>query len=98
MISFLDDSEAFDTAPVGYAIAAAHKQFTEAKLTEALLARFGKLPSDEEIARHVMCVITHDNVSYYIWVEEKPKVGEKVDLTEPLCVIAPPAIFNPEKP
>lgn len=73
-----------------------HLQFTEARLTEALIARFGELPPQEEIIAHCMCVIDTENVSHYVWLDTKPKVGEKVDMSNPLVSIAPPKIYTPE--
>ncbi len=75
----------------------AHLQFTEARLREALIARFGKLPPDEEIAAHCMKVIDHDHTTHFVWFDgEKPKLGEKPDMSGLLCSVAPPKIFTPK--
>ena len=37
-----------------------------------------------------------DGVTHYVWVDTKPEIGDTVDLSNPLCSIAPPKIFNPE--
>ena len=95
MISFINPEDQFHTeVDMLAAIQKAHMQFTEARLMDALIARFGELPPPEEIAAHCMKVIDHKKVSHYLWLDKKPKVGEKVDLSNPLCVIAPPKIFN----
>ena len=78
------------------ALIKAHLQFTEARLMEALIARFGKLPSDEEIAAHCMKVIDHDHTTHFVWFDVKPGVGEHVDMSGLLCSIAPPKIFTPK--
>lgn len=81
------------------ALMKAHSEFTERKLTEALIAKFGKLPSLEDVAKHCVCAYTPDHVAHYFWFDgEKPKLGEKFDLSQALVAIAPPKIFNPEKP
>jgi len=94
MISLINPEDQFqlDTAQVQKA----HMQFTEARLMDALIARFGELPSREDIAAHCMRVIDHENVSHYVWFDAKPGIGEKVDVSNPLCSIAPPKIFTPE--
>lgn len=74
----------------------AHLQFTEARLMEALIARFGKLPSDEEIAAHCMKVIDHDHTTHFVWFDVKPGVGEHVDMSGLLCSVAPPQIYTPK--
>ena len=77
------------------AITKAHMQFTEARLMEALIARFGELPSHEDIAAHCMKVTDHENVTHFLWFDdEKPKHGEKIDLSVALCRIAPPKIYT----
>ena len=79
------------------ALIKAHLQFTEARLMEALIARFGKLPSDEEIAVHCMKVIDHDHTTHFVWFDgEKPKLGEKPDMSGLLCSVAPPKIYTPK--
>ena len=88
----------FDTQSVAAKIAKAHAELTSMKLTEALIARFGKMPSPEEIAAHVVCGVDQDKVSHYVWVEVKPLLGETMPMDDILCSIAPPKIFNPEKP
>jgi hypothetical protein len=79
-------------------IAKAHAEFTEKKLMEALVARFGEIPSIEEIAEHCKCGIDENLVHHYIWVEEVPEIGHLFDMSEVLCSIAPPRIYHPEKP
>lgn len=98
MISLINPEDQFpiDTASMEAAIQKSHAQFTEAGLMGALIERFGEMPSREEIAAHCMRVIDHENVSHYVWLDVKPKVGEKVDMSNVLVSIAPPAIFNPE--
>lgn len=98
MISLINPEEQFELTTISHELQKAHAQFTEARLMEALIARFGELPPEEEIIAHCMCVIDADNVSHYCWFDVKPKVGEKVDLSNPLCSIAPPKIYttNPE--
>lgn len=92
-----EDQVAIDTQPMAEQLAAAHAEFTNQKITEALIAKFGELPPPDEIAKHCICAVDQDNVSHYAWVEAKPQVGEKVDLSNVLCSIAPPKIHNPEK-
>ena len=73
-----------------------HMQFTEARLKEALIARFGELPPVEEISAHCLCVIDHENVSHFMWFDVKPAVGECIDVSGALCSIAPPKIYTPK--
>lgn len=98
MISFLTPES--DFPDISAAVMKAHAQFTEARLMEALIARFGELPSSEDIATHCKCFVDPDNVSHYLWFDVVPdfKVGGYVDLEQAFCVIAPPKIFttNPE--
>lgn len=76
-----------------------YSDFIERELTKALLAKFdGKMPTAAQIAKHVICAVDQDHVRHYVWVETKPKVGEQLDMSTVLCSIAPPKIFNPEKP
>ena len=98
MISLINPEDQFqlDTAPIAAQIQKAHMQFTEARLMDALIARFGEPPSREDIAAHCMRVIDHENVSHYVWLDVKPEVGEHVDMSNVLVSIAPPATFNPE--
>lgn len=99
MISFIHDSEQFfDTAPAASTIHKAYMQLTETRLMDALIARFGELPSPEDIVAHCMRVIDPENVSHYVWLDVKPKVGEHVDMSNVLVSIAPPKIFTPEMP
>ena len=97
MISFIHESEqAFDTVPIAAAIHKAHMQFTEARLLDALIARFGELPSREDIAAHCLRVIDHENVSHYLWFEgEKPGPGDTVDVSTAFVSIAAPKIYDP---
>lgn len=99
MISLISDEHLEilrDTETAAQKIAKAHMQFIEARLMDALIARFGELPSREEIAAHCLRVIDNENVSHYLWFDgEKPKHGEKVDLSNPLVSIAPPKIITP---
>lgn len=99
MISFLEPESnfaKFNTQDVAAAIRKAHMQFTEARLMDALIARFGELPSREEIEAHCCCVYDPDNVAHYIWFDVKPQIGEEVDMSNPLVSIAPPKYFTSE--
>ena len=100
MISLIhpEDHFAHDTQSMANKIAKAHMEFTNQKLHEALVLKFGHLPPLDEIVSHVVCAVDQDNVSHYVWVETKPKLGEHIDMSDVLCSIAPPKIFNPEKP
>lgn len=75
----------------------AHKHnlnFTTQKIQEALIARFGEMPSLQEIAQHCHCFFDTQNVAHYVWLDEPPKLGDKIDPASVLCVIAPPK-FGP---
>ena len=101
MISFLhpEDQAALPSLqPIADKIAKAHAELTNQCILEALYKQFGTLPPLDEIAKHVVCAVDQDNVSHYVWVETKPEIGETLDMSDVLCSIAPPAIFNPEKP
>jgi DNA-binding response OmpR family regulator len=98
IIAYDDLSVLCNAETVAQKIQKLHLQFTEARLMEALIARFGELPSNEDIAAHCLKVIDPDHTTHYVWFDgEKPKLGEKPDMSGLLCSIAPPKIFtNPE--
>lgn len=102
MISLIDPSEyamLADTQSVAQQIAKLHAEFTDRKIYEALFAKFGYIPTHEDIVAHCQCFVDHENVSHYVWYDgAKPNVpiGEKVDLSQAFLSIAPPEIFNPE--
>lgn len=96
MISLINPEDQFHAPDPTAAILKAHIQFTEARLMDALIARFGELPPPEEIRKHCMKVIDSENVAHYCWFDVKPKQGETVDLSNVLCSIAPPKIFTPK--
>jgi len=99
MISFITPEDQFPLTDKckewAKKIAKLHAQFTEAKILEALEKRFGELPSAEDIAAHCVGVRDHEGTTHYIWVDKKPEVGEHIDLSNPLCVIAPPQFGGP---
>jgi hypothetical protein len=98
MISLINPEDHFHAPDPTAAIMKAHMQFTEARIMEALIACFGELPSPEDIRAHCMGATDEDGVTHYVWVDVKPEIGDTVDLSNPLCSIAPPKIFTPSKP
>jgi len=97
MISLINPEDQFpaDMQAIAADIAKAHAQFTHGKIMDALIARFGEMPTPEQVSNHVICAVDQDKVSHYVWVEKRPVVGEELDLSDVLCSIAPPDIFNP---
>lgn len=67
-----------------------YKEFTTLKVQEALIAKFGKLPPMEEVAKHCHCIYAPDKTAYYLWLENPPKVGDTLDLSDCLCIVEPP--------
>ena len=97
MISLINPEDQFHAPDPTAAIMKAHMQFTEARIMDALIARFGELPSPEEIRAHCMGATDEDGVTHFVWLDKKPEVGEHVDLSNALCSIAPPKFtVNPE--
>ena len=97
MISLVNPEDQFHAPDPTAAILKAHMQFTEARIMDALIARFGELPSPEEIRTHCMGATDEDGVTHFVWLDKKPEVGEHVDLSNALCSIAPPKFtVNPE--
>ena len=85
MISFTDPAEQTVTWSEER-----HTRLTEAKITEAREARFGKTPTKEEILNHVVGLREENGTVTYIWLEEPDSedwggfIGDKI-----LCIIAP---------
>lgn len=85
MISFIDSTEQTVTWSEEM-----HTRFTEAKITEAWEARFGKTPTKEDILNHVVGLHKENGTITYIWLEEPDlddwgySIEDKI-----LCIIAP---------
>lgn len=91
MISFITPSDEFAMPqPGNYANKLIQQQveFTEAKIREALIAKFGELPPLEVIAKQMHCFVTPDGVHHYVWFE--PGESREFDPTTTLVSIAPP--------
>ena len=71
-------------------IAKAYNEFTTLKIQEALITKFGFIPSTKEIVKHMYCVIDKDQNHHYLWLDKKPEVGDTLDMSQCLCVIEPP--------
>lgn len=93
MISFIDPAEQV-TSWTGE-IVSIHSQFTEAKILESLEKRFGELPSAEDIKAHCFGLRDESGTTTFIWSDKRPEMGEHIDLSNPLCVIAPPEFGGP---
>jgi hypothetical protein len=103
MISFIHPEDQFtppvDIQSIADQIHKQNMQFHEDTVMQALIDKFGKLPTAEEIAKHLTKVIeTNGNITHYVWTEKKPEIGETIDMSQVICSIAPPQIFNPEPP
>lgn len=99
MISFIHHSEEplFDTTAIANQIVTAHAEFTENALINALVKKFGTLPSVTEISKHCKCCIEDETgVHHYVWFEEPPEIGDHIDTGEILCSIAPPKLYTQE--
>jgi hypothetical protein len=94
MICFINPEDQFHAPNTTAAIMKAHMQFTEARIMDALVARFGELPSREDIVAHCVGMKDEEGVIHYVWVDKKPEVGEHVDMSDVLCSIAPPKLEN----
>lgn len=95
MISFITPADEFAMPrPANYANQLIQKQaeFTETKIREALIAKFGELPPLEVIAERMHCFVTPDGVHHYVWFE--PGEPREFDPTKTLVSIAPPKIYT----
>jgi hypothetical protein len=72
----------------------AYLDHTTKVIEKALIARFGEMPSLDKIARHCRCFYDTQNVAHYVWCDSEPKLGDKIDLSDVLCVVHPPK-FGP---
>ena len=77
MISLINPEDQFHAPDPTVEILKAHMQFTEARIMDALIARFGELPSPEDIAAHCIGVRGEDGVTHFIWVDKKPEIGDE---------------------
>lgn len=84
----------FSIQPLAAKLHKAHLNHTTKVIEKALIAKFGEMPSLDKIARHCRCFYDTQNVAHYVWCDSEPKLGDKIDLSDVLCVIRPPK-FGP---
>jgi hypothetical protein len=92
MISFRDYKPdprfALDPTPIQNAIRA-RTEFVEQTYRNAILTHLGYWPDDETIKRHAHEFVTPDGTRHLAWLETKPAIGEKADLTKTIATIQP---------